>query len=169
MEEFYSSFLFPSIQKVKLNETKPVERNEFREVDRRQRRFRFTISVESAGFNCFSAEFSEKYDPKDRGRTLIFYRLLAKRKKNCFFGYFNFNGKTLKALKLRSGLCKFGITFSQEITYILRHLYIYFYPETTYEQLISFQLFIYKIININKMLIFMSRSLYLYHLYLIRI
>lgn len=60
---------------------KPVERNEFREVDRRQRRFRFTISVESAGFNCFSAEFSEKYDPKDRGRTLIFYRLLAKRKK----------------------------------------------------------------------------------------
>lgn len=93
----------------------------------------------------------------------------SEKKKNCFFGYFNFNGKTLKALKLRSGLCKFGITFSQEITYILRHLYIYFYPETTYEQLISFQLFIYEIININKMLIFMSRSLYLYHLYLIRI
>lgn len=56
-------FKFPfsfDLEGVKLNETKPVERIEFWEVDRRQRRFRFTISVVSAGFNCFSAEFFEK-------------------------------------------------------------------------------------------------------------
>lgn len=32
--------------------------------------------------------------------SIDFWRKEKKKKKNCFFEYFNFNGKTLKALKL---------------------------------------------------------------------
>lgn len=48
-------------------------------------------------------------------------------------------GKTLKALELRSGLCKFRITFSQEITlYFFTSIFILklFTKFVYYEQLI---------------------------------